>query len=104
MNLIKKNVMNGEKNSFKFFSQKTHLQKKCKKRWSYIQKIDLICRHNVVGGNVVDLNKLCLKWLKDNHPNVKISKLKSPQKVPLTVRSPKRKKISCTSRFISPTF
>ncbi len=65
------------------------------------KKIDLICRHNVVGGNVVDLNKLCLKWLKDNHPNVKISKLKSPPKVPLKVRSPKRKK-SPVSRFISP--
>ncbi len=65
------------------------------------KKIDLICRHNVVGGNVVDLNKLCLKWLKDNHPNVKISKLKSPPKVPLKVRSPKRKK-SPVRRVSSP--
>ncbi len=59
------------KNSFKFFSQKPIYKKKCKKDGPTYKKIDLICRHNVVGGNVVDLNKLCLKWLKDNHPNVK---------------------------------
>ncbi|QMS79763.1 hypothetical protein IIV6-T1_373 [Invertebrate iridescent virus 6] len=62
------------------------------------KKIDLICRHNVVGGNVVDLNKLCLKWLKDNHPNVKIPKSKSPPKV----KSPKRKKSPVRRRVSSP--
>ncbi len=57
--MIKKNVMNG-KNSCLNSSPKNHYKKKCKKDGPTYKKIDLICRHNVVGGNVVDLNKLCL--------------------------------------------
>ncbi len=101
MNFDKEKCDEWEKIRLNSSPKKPIYKKKCKKRWSYIQKNRSYCRHNVVGGNVVDLNKLCLKWLKDNHPNVKISKLKSPPKVPLKVRSPKRKK-SPVRRVSSP--
>ncbi len=79
MNFDKEKCDEWEKIRLNSSPKKPFTKRNVKKRWSYIQKIDLfvdIC----CGGNVVDLNKLCLKWLKDNHPNVKISKLKSPPK------------------------
>ncbi len=52
------------KNSFKFFSQKPIYKRNVKKDGPTYKKIDLICRHNVVGGNVVDLIQIMSKMVK----------------------------------------
>jgi hypothetical protein len=60
------------------------------------KKIDLICKQPKSATNVViDLDKICTKWLKDKHPNLKLPKSPrklSPKKSPIRSPSPKGKK------------
>lgn len=57
------------------------------------KKIDLICKQPKSATNVViDLDKICTKWLKDKHPNLKPPKKLSPKKSPIRSPSPKGKK------------